>query len=71
MQESDVKKTLKFCSYRSDELIICPNHPTWFIANSDKKMKMRVCDEHLAWGVRKSGYPAIIDIEPNAISLTE
>lgn len=63
MEESPTKKTLRFCSYRTEDKILCTITPTWRLFNENKRMKMRVCDEHLAWGIRECGYPALVDIE--------
>lgn len=65
MDYEEVKKTRKFCSHRGHEaeLNICSNSPLWRICNDEKKVKLKVCDEHLAWGIRRAGYPAIVDAE--------
>ena len=63
MDYSEVKKTKKFCSHRREDGIVCPNYPSWRICNSENKVKLKVCDEHLAWAIRTAGYPAIVDAE--------
>ena len=51
--EDDTRKTKKFCHYRGDgtKLEICSRPPQWKIANDCERIKLKVCDEHLAWGV--------------------
>lgn len=70
-EENEVKKTKKFCSHRGDgkELKICSNTPQWRICNEEKRVKLKVCDEHLAWGIRCAGYPAIVDAESQQLVL--
>lgn len=67
--EDDTRKTKKFCHYRGDgiNLEICSRLPQWKISNDYARVKLKVCDEHLAWGIRQSGYPALIDIENEQI----
>lgn len=65
MEFNEVKKTRKFCSFREEagEIKLCSNFPLWKICNEEKKVKLKVCDEHLAWGIRCSGYPVLVDNE--------
>ena len=65
MDYDDVRKTKKFCHYRGDgeNLEICSHAPQWKICNEEKKLKLKVCDKHLAWGIRKAGYPVYVDSE--------
>jgi len=64
MEYDDVRKTKKFCHYRGEgnNLEICSHLPQWKISNDQKKI-LKVCDEHLAWGIRSTGYPALVNAE--------
>lgn len=59
MAEKREKPTVQLCFFRHENGNICTNSPTWKIEGKFKKF--RVCDIHLAWGIRFSGYPALVD----------
>lgn len=49
------------CFYKEGLTRHCSNKPMWKVSGVGEGLKFKVCDEHLAWGIRLSGYPALID----------
>jgi hypothetical protein len=53
------KITAEFCFFKQETGESCNCAPKWALAS--EKTAFRVCDEHLAWGIRLSGAPARVD----------
>jgi hypothetical protein len=60
------KPTIDMCYYRNpDSGDPCVCTPAWKLKGD--KYRFKVCDGHLAWGIRLSGLPALVDkYEPNS-----
>jgi len=54
------KKTIDLCGHQSDEGP-CPEKVRWKLKNEASGKSFKVCDIHLAWGIRLSGTPAYVE----------
>jgi len=61
MREKKSTPTLEVCFYKEGSKRLCSNKPSWKIEGASESLKFKVCDEHLAWAIRLSGYPALVD----------
>lgn len=59
MRERNEKPTIDMCYYKEGPEGPCVETPQWKLKGETKRFK--VCDHHLAWGIRLSGYPALVD----------
>lgn len=59
MTDSREKPTVQFCHFVDDCGQGCLNQPSWLLQSDTNKIK--VCDEHLAWGIKTTGIPARVD----------
>lgn len=59
MREKKEKPTIDMCYYKEGPEGPCTEAPQWKLKGETKRFK--VCDQHLAWGIRLSGYPALVD----------
>lgn len=60
------KQTVEMCYHKGDNRDPCTNAPTWKLKNPEKG-RYKVCDTHLAWGIRLCGFPALVDkYEPDS-----
>lgn len=59
MKNHREKPTVQFCHHTDESGRGCLNQPSWLLQGEDKKLK--VCDEHLAWGIKTTGIPARVD----------
>lgn len=60
MREKREKPTVEMCYFRQEKTNEpCVESPTWKLQGA--KHKFKCCDAHLAWGIRLSGYPAMVD----------
>lgn len=39
----------------------CGHKPAWKLSGKSDALRFKVCDEHLAWGIRLCGFPALVD----------
>lgn len=54
------KPTIDMCYYRDSESgNLCSDSPSWKVKGD--KYRFKICDKHLAWGIRLSGLPALVD----------
>jgi hypothetical protein len=53
------KSTIEMCYHKDEHSESCEFSPKWTVASA--KTAFRVCDKHLAWGIRLSGAPARVD----------
>lgn len=52
--------TIDLCYHKKEGTgELCGDLPSWGINND--KFSFKVCDAHLAWGIRFSGTPAMVD----------
>jgi len=58
MREPSKRKTVDLCFHKADDGSPCGHPVTWKL-KGEKTFK--VCDLHLPWGIRLSGYPALVD----------
>ena len=61
MREKRSNPTIEVCFYKEGFKRLCSNKPSWKIEGPVESLKFKVCDEHLAWAIRLSGYPALVD----------
>ena len=60
MRERKEKPTIDMCYFRDETFRNpCACSPSWKLEGD--KYRFKVCDEHLAWGIRLSGLPARVD----------
>jgi len=59
--DSAVKSTVTLCYHQSPTGESCKEKVQWQLKGS---RTFRVCDKHLAWGLRFSGLPARVDEYP-------
>lgn len=60
MREKREKPTIDMCYHRDIKTgSPCVIPPMWKLKG--EKHAFKVCDEHLAWGIRTSGFPALVD----------
>jgi hypothetical protein len=71
MREKRETVTIDMCYYRGvRKSQPCANPPLWRLKG--EKYRFKVCDEHLAWGIRLSGMPALVEkLAKQGSSLTE
>jgi len=64
-RERKEKPTIDMCFHKeAGSGNLCKHKPTWKLKG--EKHKFKVCDEHLAWGIRICGLPAMVDkYDPN------
>lgn len=60
-REKKSTPTIEVCFYKEGPKRLCSGKPTWKIEGSSESLKFKVCDEHLAWAIRLSGFPALVD----------
>jgi hypothetical protein len=53
--------TIHMCYFREGNKDPCTNNPEWKLESTAKIYRFKVCDEHLAWGIRLCGFPALVD----------
>jgi hypothetical protein len=59
-REKKENPTIDLCHHRKEITgELCPELPSWRVKND--KLSFKVCDAHLAWGIRFSGTPALVD----------
>jgi hypothetical protein len=65
MREKRETPTIDMCYYRGvRKSQPCSHPPLWRLKG--EKYRFKVCDEHLAWGIRLSGMPALVEkFEPD------
>ena len=61
MREKKSVPTIEVCFYKEGATRLCSKKPMWKIEGSTESLKFKVCDDHLAWAIRLSGYPALVD----------
>jgi hypothetical protein len=61
MREKKSSPTIEVCFYKEGPKRLCGLRPTWKIEGSTESLKFKVCDDHLAWAIRLSGFPALVD----------
>jgi len=59
--EREEKITVEMCYHKSERKDPCCELPKWKLQNTDSGRKFKVCDIHLAWGIRLCGAPAMVD----------
>lgn len=59
MEPKPNKSTIEMCYHKDEHSESCEFSPKWTVAS--EKTAFRVCDKHLAWGIRLSGAPARVD----------
>lgn len=60
MRERKEKPTVDMCYFREEGTRDpCTCTPAWKLRGD--KYRFKVCDLHLAWGIRLSGLPALVD----------
>lgn len=67
MREKRESPTVDMCYFRGvRKSQPCSNAPSWKLKGD--KHRFKVCDEHLAWGIRLSGVPALVETyEPDPL----
>jgi len=60
MREKRESPTIDMCYFRGiKKSQPCTQTPQWRLKGD--KHRFKVCDEHLAWGIRLSGFPALVE----------
>lgn len=67
----DNKTTTELCFFREGINRKCSNSPSWKISGKTETLRFKVCDEHLAWAIRLSGYPALVDVHKSFVGRTK
>lgn len=55
------KKTVDLCYHKEPDGSPCSEKVTWKLKCEESRKTFKVCDVHLAWGLRLSGLPAYVD----------
>lgn len=63
--------TIELCFFKEGLHRHCSNKPTWRLMGQSDTLRFKVCDEHLAWGIRFCGYPALVDAHTSINSSDE
>lgn len=53
--------TIELCFFKEGMHRNCSNKPTWKLSGQSDSLRFKVCDDHLAWGIRLCGFPALVD----------
>lgn len=59
---SNQATTKEMCFFREGHLRRCSSKPLWKLQGQLEVQKFKVCDEHLAWGIRLCGCPAMVNV---------
>ncbi len=62
MHDRPKKKTVDLCYHKQDDGSPCEEKVMWKLKSEENGRTFKVCDRHLAWGIRLSGYPAYVDV---------
>lgn len=61
MREATRRKTIDLCFHKEQDGSPCGDKVLWKLKGSTDGKAFKVCDLHLPWGIRLSGYPALVD----------
>jgi len=54
-------KTVDLCFFKEDDGSPCTETVTFKLTHQATREAFKVCDKHLAWGIRLSGAPALVE----------
>ena len=55
------RKTVDLCYFKEDDGCPCAEEVSWKLRTMATQDTFKVCDTHLAWGMRLSGAPALVE----------
>jgi len=66
-------KTVDLCFFKEEDGSPCSMSVSWKLKASKSGDSFKVCDAHLAWGIRLSGAPALVEefVAPEDVKKTE
>lgn len=62
MRDYPRKKTIDLCHHKELDGSPCDEKVMWKLKCEENGRTFKVCDRHLAWGIRLSGSPAYVEV---------